>query len=436
MATGKDYGSMKNKLFSRDFTIMIAGQIISLFGNAILRFALSLYVLDQTGSATAFGIILAISMIPMVVGAPFGGILADRVSRKRIMVALDYITAAVIGVLGLLIQAGGVTVIAALMFVMVLIQAFYQPAVQASVPLLASGENLVRANGVVVQVNALANLLGPIIGGFLYGFFGLWPILAVGFGCFLASATMELFLHIPFMPRKREQGIMDMIKSDTGGAMRFLLRENPSMLKLLLLVAALNLFMSAMFTVGLPYLVKIFLGLSNQLYGFVEGAMAVGSIMGGVLAGAVVKRVRFTAASRFLFGATLCLVPLGFAVAGNGMPLMSYGVIIASVVICLCCTTLFSVIAQAFIQQITPNEMLGKVMSFVTMFCTCAYPLGQAMYGFLFGIDSLAPAVVVGMAGVASLLIAFAAGKTLKRFAENEGDGIAPEGLAEPAKLG
>ena len=65
--------------------------------------------------------------------------------------------------------------------------------------------------------------------------------------------------------------------------------------------------MAAMFTVGLPYLVRIFLGLSSQLYGFVEGAMAVGSIMGGLLAGAVTKKIRFSGSSKFLFGATLCL---------------------------------------------------------------------------------------------------------------------------------
>ena len=95
---------MGYKLFNRDFTIMIVGQIMSLFGNAVMRFALSLYVLDQTGSSSVFGMILAISMIPMVVGAPFGGILADRVSRKWIMVALDYITALTIGIFGILIQ--------------------------------------------------------------------------------------------------------------------------------------------------------------------------------------------------------------------------------------------------------------------------------------------------------------------------------------------
>ena len=60
-----------DRLFSRDFTLMVAGQIISLFGNAILRFALSLYVLDTTGSAAAFGGILAVSMVPTILCSPW-----------------------------------------------------------------------------------------------------------------------------------------------------------------------------------------------------------------------------------------------------------------------------------------------------------------------------------------------------------------------------
>ncbi len=72
----------QKKLFGRDFTLMVAGQIISLFGNAALRFALSMAVLDLTGSAALFGVISAISMVPTVLFSPFGGILADRVSKS------------------------------------------------------------------------------------------------------------------------------------------------------------------------------------------------------------------------------------------------------------------------------------------------------------------------------------------------------------------
>ncbi len=73
---------MKNK----NFIIIAIGQIISLFGNAIQRFSMSLYLLEFTGSAAAFANILAISTIPYILFAPIAGMLSDKVNRKKIMV--------------------------------------------------------------------------------------------------------------------------------------------------------------------------------------------------------------------------------------------------------------------------------------------------------------------------------------------------------------
>lgn len=80
---------MKTKLFTRNFTFLILGQISSLFGNYTLRFAMSMYVLEQTGSASIFAGLLALSMLPTILLSPLGGILADRANRRNIMVILD-----------------------------------------------------------------------------------------------------------------------------------------------------------------------------------------------------------------------------------------------------------------------------------------------------------------------------------------------------------
>ena len=85
-------------IFRRDFTLVVVGQIISLFGNAILRFALPLYLLRATGSSALFGMVTAASFLPMIVLSLLGGVLADRVNKRNIMVALDFSTAALIAV--------------------------------------------------------------------------------------------------------------------------------------------------------------------------------------------------------------------------------------------------------------------------------------------------------------------------------------------------
>ena len=83
-------------LFRRDFTLVVIGQIISLFGNAIVRFALPLYLLRQTGSAALFGAVGAAAFIPAVLCSPIGGVAADRINKKTIMAALDFFTAGLI----------------------------------------------------------------------------------------------------------------------------------------------------------------------------------------------------------------------------------------------------------------------------------------------------------------------------------------------------
>ena len=86
----------KNTILSKDFILVVIGQIICIFGNQILRYALPLYLLNQTGSPVLFGTILAVSFIPMILLFPIGGIIADRVNKRNIMVVLDFGTAILI----------------------------------------------------------------------------------------------------------------------------------------------------------------------------------------------------------------------------------------------------------------------------------------------------------------------------------------------------
>ena len=198
---------MNNTLFSKNFTLMLLGQIVSLLGNALLRFALSLYVLDLTGSAAVFGGVLAAAMVPTILLSPVGGVLADRIPRQKIMYMLDFVTAIAVWNFGLFGRGGSPLPAAMLLFTLSAIQACYQPSVLSAVPLLVPQEELTRANGLVTQVAALSTLLGPVAGGALYGLWGMGPICLVGAGCFLASAVMECFLRIPFVPAPGRGGL-------------------------------------------------------------------------------------------------------------------------------------------------------------------------------------------------------------------------------------
>lgn len=416
---------MKPKqLFHRDFTIMVAGQIMSLFGNSILRFALSLYVLDLTGSAAVFGGILALSMIPTVLFSPVGGVLADRLPRARIMYCLDFATAALIAGFTVLFHASGsLSAITVVMMLLAVIQSFYQPSVQASIPSITADEHLMAANGVVVQVQSLATLVGPILGGFLYGYLGIFPILWASAACFFCSAVMELFLRIPFVRLQRGGSPLHQIRADLGGALSFLRRDNPQLLRLLIVIAGLNLFLSSFFAVGLPFLVRIHLGLSAQLNGFAEAALSLGSILGGLLSGLVGAKLGFHKSYVFLLGTAACLLPAAAAFALALPALVCYGILVGGLLVGMGCAVLFNIAAQTFMQQVTPNEMLGKVASFVSAICICAYPIGQSLYGLL--LEGLKQHVWVVMVFVSAmgLILALATGRALRHVPQQPENG-------------
>ncbi|MDR3072379.1 MAG: MFS transporter [Clostridiales Family XIII bacterium] len=265
---------MNNRtLFQKDFTLVAIGQIVSIFGNQILRYALPLYLLNETGSAALFGTILAISFIPMLLLFPIGGIIADRVNKRNIMVILDFGTAALIFVF---YQMAGkidiVPLIAVTMMILYGIQGAYQPAVKASVPVMVKPEQMMKANSVVDMINSTSSMAGPIIGGLLFSFLGLNPILYVSIGCFFASAVMEIFIHIPFEKRHTSGNIISIGASDLKESFHFMFKRQPVIWKVSVIFASSNLLLTALILIGLPVIITQHLGFepdtANRLYGY------------------------------------------------------------------------------------------------------------------------------------------------------------------------
>ena len=190
---------MKQKLFSKDFTLVVVGQIISLFGNAAIRFALPLYLLNLTGSSALYGTVTACAFIPSILLSPVGGIVADRVNKRNIMVILDFFTAIVILMFSLLMnEANLVLAVTVTMMLLYGIAGAYQPSVQSSIPALVGQEHFMAANSVINTVSSFSSLAGPVLGGILYSAYGLKPVLRVCMVCFILSAVMEIFIHIPY----------------------------------------------------------------------------------------------------------------------------------------------------------------------------------------------------------------------------------------------
>ena len=300
-------------LFRRDFTLVVIGQIISLFGSAILRFALPLYLLRQTGSPAQFGAVGAAALIPAVLCSPLGGAAADRLNKGHMMAALDFFTAALVLAFTLLLDRVPLLPLMALCLMLLYgIAGAYQPAVQASIPLLAGAEQLTQANAVINMVSTLAALLGPVAGGVLFGGFGIRPILWVSMGCFTLSAVMELFLRIPHTPGPTEGSALACVGRDLGESWRFIRRERPVFLSVMAVLALFNLVLSA----ALPGMFLTIALLARLVTWFFRRhyAVAFHGILGFVIASTlVIIPAEYTGAGEMALSA-LCAAA-GFALA-------------------------------------------------------------------------------------------------------------------------
>lgn len=407
----------KEKLFTRNFTLLILGQVSSLTGNYTLKFALSMYVLEQTGSASIFAGMLSAALLPTVLLSPFGGILADRANRKHIMVALDALSGLSVLAAGLLLPLGReLWVIGALLVLLSVLAAFESPTVQACVPQMVSPQNLVQGNAVVSQVSAVTSLVTPFLGSLFYTAFGIGPVFAAAVVCFWLTALLECMIHLEYQKPPRTAGIGAIVREDLAVSVHFLRREQPDILKLLLLAALAGMFVSGTAVVGFPYLVRTVLGLSATYYGAAESAMGAAAILGSLCAGLLGKklRVRDMAAIFLSFGLSLFPIGLSFLLPVGRMA--RYGVLLFFFCVCQLGVCIFSTYAITLIQQRTPKQLMGKVMSCVFTLSMCAQPVGQVVYGALFDCFSDSVYWVLIPTGVLICLIAVASRGFLKRM--------------------
>ena len=151
-------------------------------------------------------------------------------------------------------------VIGGLLVVLSVLATFESPTVQACIPQMLSGYDLMRGNAVVSQIQAIAGLITSFLGSLVYATFGLTPVLWGTVVCFFLTAVLERFIRLNFQKVEGTQTVRKIIREDFAVSLRFLSREQPDSLKLLLLAALASLFVTGTGVVGFPYLVRTLLG--------------------------------------------------------------------------------------------------------------------------------------------------------------------------------
>ncbi|SPU00334.1 macrolide-efflux protein [Lysinibacillus capsici] len=401
---------VKEKGFSKDFIIMVAGQIISILGSALLRFALSLFVLDITGRADLFAVLFAISSLPVLL-TPFGGAIADRFNRRNLMVLFDFISSGIVLIFFIVLLTANHSVlwIGLVMMLLSFISAMYTPAVMASIPLLVSEQKLEQANGIVNGVQALAGVTAPVLGGILYGMLGLKLLVIVSGLLFFFTAIVEMFMTIPFVKRSYDGHLMPTLIKDMKEGFTYVVKQT-FILKCTLLAALLNLLLTPLFIVGVPIILRVTMKSSDTLYGIGMGIIDFATILGALTMGYFAKKLRIHTLYIWVLMSAFLVIPMAMSVLPRALQIgyyPSYSLFIGCALIIAMMMTIISIYVMTLVQKETPNEQLGKVMAIMMAVSQCMAPLGQMGYGLLFEFFQANIYIPVFIISVCVLLLAF-----------------------------
>ncbi len=351
-----------------------------MFGDRMVAVALSFAVLGIGGSASDVGLVLAARSLPLVASLLVGGVVADRVSRRAVMVTTDLVRLGSQGLAAVLLIAGSADVwsLALLSGVSGAATGFFNPAATGLLPAIVAPEDLQPANGLRATAMSAGEILGPALAGIVVATAGAGWALAIDAATFAASAAFLVRLTIPRLERRAATSFVADLREGWG--------EFISRTWVWTFVAASafgNLMWCSWSALG-PIVAHRDLG-GAAAWGTVLAGMGVGALVGGLLA--VRARPR-----RPLMRASLTLVliasPLALLAAGAPLALLVVGAFLAGIAMMV-----GNSLWESTLQRHAPPEALSRLSAYDWFGSLALQPVGLAMWGPIAGAIGLSPAL-------------------------------------------
>jgi MFS family permease len=280
------------RLWNKNYLLLWQGQFISRLGDQAFNIALVLWIAQTTGSATLMGLSVMALSIPALILAPIGGAVADRYSRRTIVIACDLIRGiAVLSLVAVLFFAPQATGVALVWLFIVslcltILSAFFGPAISASIPDLVPKERVAGANSMGQLSAQISVFIGQGIGGTLFRVLGAPVMFLIDGLSFLFAAASTSLVTIPQRIPERSGGWQRRFaefKKDLVEGLRYVWTSTG--LKGLVLISAVYSFFAAPLLVLLPFYVNDYLKVPADWYGFLLAALAVGELIGYLVVG-------------------------------------------------------------------------------------------------------------------------------------------------------
>jgi DHA3 family macrolide efflux protein-like MFS transporter len=371
------------RLLNRDFLLLWQGQFVSMLGSQAFSVAMIFWIKRQTDSASLLGLGMMSQWVPAILLGPFGGTLADRMSRRRILILADVargVAAIALAALVLMVPGrsgtilGGLLVISALMGVC---DAFFRPAISASIPDLVPEEEVPRANSANRLALDVSTFLGQGSGGVLFRLIGPGILFLCDGLTYLFSALSESLVRLPPPPPAASKAGWREAGADFWRELKLGLRYLASRkgLRYLLFLSPLDSFLMITIVVLLPFYVEDFLHVAPDWYGFLVAAFGGGSFLGSIAAGATNLSGR-----RRTWAYLACAAGIGAAAIAFGAvrsPWAAMAWIFAAGVM----SGFNTIHALSLAQTTTPSELRGRVLGLFETLGLSTMPLAAGTAG-------------------------------------------------------
>ena len=376
----------------RDFRLMWAGAFTSSVGTWMQEVAQNWLILTMTGSTILLGLDAFLGDAPFLLFSLFGGVMADRVDRRRILLRSQYVqmASAVLLAALLLTHAVQVWMILTLSFVVGLAQSFGGPAYQALVPTLVDRQDLPNAIALnSIQFN-LARVVGPVLAGVAFYKLGAAACFGLNALSFLAPIAALLVLRRGGGTTPATEGVLASLKTGLRAV------QKTGSLRGLIVLSFVGSFCAMPLVTFLPVFARNIFHRDAKSYSVLLAAFGVGAILGafGVAAFGNVRRKGILAVGmQMFFGALMASFALSRSM------ILSYGLLALAGAALMVVFALFMTLVQSNVE----DHLRGRVVSVYTLAFRGAMPLGNLVAGALASVFS-APAVLVANGAVMVLV--------------------------------
>lgn len=403
----------------------LSGKTISLFGSAIYAFVIGLYLLRTTSSALSFALNLVLYTLPVVLFNPIAGVIADKISKKILVVGSDFINGLFLLTVYFIISVFGFNLYLLYFstFIMTTLTVFFDIAIESAKPNLVRENKLVKINSLARVIESLSFISGPVLGGLIFTLLEIEGFILINAISFLIAALVEYFIDYSYNKRGEEK---DEGKNTFAG---FILKikegyhyifKNKDLKALVYIFIALNFFFNFTLIVPLPYLLNSIWEIDPGKYGIIQGALPVGMIIGSLLTEKIMARISYNILIKKITFIT------AFGVAAFALPILifnkrpDYNFILYYYSFLMLATGIsvawIDVPANVLIQRIVPQNILGRVLSVKMSIIKIVVPISLLISSFVIRFIEVKFVFIIGAALFFSFNLIFFSSKLGKRF--------------------